>query len=274
VTSTVPLASAIDVNPLNTPPPVVTPANILSALKAYAPVSAMRSSSSSVPVAVQSPRGTSEMVEKVRNLGLHARLVLLSIMLASKRLETGFSLAGSSSHFKSPVKTPSKTNPDVSSTTPTDIDTTQLHAYYSTILTRANHEVFAPVSRSEFTDLLGVLETVGLASLSSSSTAPGSPSKTGRRAFGRSASFGGAGSGKDRGQEVRMIAEVRSDEVLRGMGIDAADVKADEGCDVREEEIRAIWERERARLGRDIRVRGRGKACAGDHDTFDGALEN
>jgi hypothetical protein len=55
------------------------------------------------------------------------------------------------------------------------------------------------------------------------------------------------------------------------MGIDVTCVKAaEEQGDIREEEIRAIWERERARFTRDVKGRGRvlGK------DTFDGAVEN
>lgn len=151
---------------------------------------------------------------------------------------------------------------------------TVLHAYYSTVLTRATNEVFTPVSRSEFGDVVGMLEVVGLTSISSSLTSStgSSPSK---RAFGRSASFGGITKGKGMGgQDVKIAAGVRADEVLRGLGID--EVQAAEAKDIREEEVRAIWERERSRLGRDVKAmetaKGKGKMTKGE--TFEDAMED
>ena len=126
---------------------------------------------------------------------------------------------------------------------------TQLHTYYSAVLTRTDDGIFEPASRSEFGDLLNMLEGVGLIALSSSllPSVTSSPSK-GKRTFGRTASFGGGSAG-----EVRLADGVWSDEVLRGLGISTAAGSAMEATDPREEEVRAIWHRENARLGRDIK---------------------
>jgi cell division control protein 6 len=194
----------------------------------------------------------SETATKVRNLGLQAQLALLSILLASKRLEAGLFLSGSPSSTspkpKSPIKrTSSASSSTLSNTSGTGIETTTLHTYYTTVLTRASNEVFTPVSRSEFADVVGMLEVVGLACLSSAMSA--SPVK-GKRTFGRSASFGGAGGGKGvSGGEVKIAEGVRVDEVLRGLGVGSEEQK-----DIRAEEICAIWEKEKARLGKDVRA--------------------
>jgi cell division control protein 6 len=75
------------------------------------------------------------------------------------------------------------------------------------------------------------------------------------------------------GGEVNVAEGVRVDEVLRGLGVSADK----EAKDVREEEICAIWEKERGRLGRDVRVletragvKGRGKGG----DVFVDAMED
>lgn len=276
--------STTDTNPLNTPTPIVTPTFILSALKAYAPASTTIRLSASTGLSASGSTSNSEIVTKVRNLGLQARLALLSILLASKRLEAGLALSGSptsTSPTKSPVKRahsmPHATTGASASIGAVGIDSMQLHAYYSTVLKRADNDVFTPVSRSEFADLIGMLETAGLAAPSSTIGLPGagsgSPSKTGRRSFGRSSSFGG-GKGKDRGQEVKLVEGVRTDEALRGMGIGSQVGGNNEAqsVDIREEEVRAIWERERIRLGKDIKARERCNDVMGD--TFDGAVEN
>ena len=120
--------------------------------------------------------------------------------------------------------------------------------------------IFEPVSRSEFGDLLGVLEGVGIVSLSSSllATASGlsSSSGKGRKAFGRSTSFG-AGLGKNGAGavgEVRLVEGMWGDEVLRGLGVTGVSAAEGASVDPREEELRGIWERERTRLTRDIKA--------------------
>lgn len=138
-----------------------------------------------------------------------------------------------------------------------------------------------PVSRSEFGDLVGVLEGVGLICLGG--TADASIGTGAKRAFGRTASFGGgtgfggAGKGKGKG-DVRLAKGVRADEVLRGLGIlvstTAPAVATAEG-NIRQEEVRGIWEREKARLGRDLKVieREKGKALVAANG-FEGASED
>lgn len=112
----------------------------------------------------------------------------------------------------------------------------------------------------EFGDLVGVLEGVGLICLGG--TADASIGTGAKRAFGRTASFGGtgfggAGKGKGKG-DIRLAKGVRANEVLRGLGISVSATAAAEG-DVRQEEVR---EREKARLGRDLKIieREKGKA--------------
>lgn len=133
------------------------------------------------------------------------------------------------------------------------VEMTQLHTYYGAVLTRTDDGIFEPTSRSEFGDLLNMLEGVGLITLSSSllPSVTSSPSK-GKRTFGRTASFGGSLGGSSVG-EVRLADGVWGDEVLRGLGISTAAGSAMEATDPREEEVRAIWHRENARLGRDTK---------------------
>lgn len=125
--------------------------------------------------------------------------------------------------------------------------------------------MFIPVSRSEFSDIAGMLEVLGLASLSSlslsSSFSSAGPSSQGggKRSLSRSASFGfGRGAMGVGAQEVKIAEGVRSEELLRGLGINIAEGAASASSavvgDVREEEVRAIWLREKSRLGRDIKA--------------------
>lgn len=270
--SPTPKAARQDENPLNVPQNPVTPTHILAALKAYSPSSSVangRGISSSAPSAANS-----EIVSKIVNLGLQARLVLLSLLLASKRLEAGLSLSTSPSNSgrSSPVK---RNASQPTHTTPSSgmaaVEPTQLHVLYTAMLTRSGDGVFPPVSRSEFGDLIGVLEGMGLI-VSSASSGPASSSALttkGKRAFGRSASFGyGVNRGPAGG--VRLAGMVRSEEVLRGLGIGE---KAAGSGDAKTEEVAAIWERERGRLTREVNAKSQatnGKAAA----SFDGAMED
>jgi cell division control protein 6 len=281
--------SAVDENLLSTPAPTVTPTNILAALKAYTPSSTSTSTTKATLPSASTSASTatnSEIVAKVSNLGLQARLVILCALLASKRLEAGLPISTISSNASPTKKAPaSPMKRSFSLPNPTanvngvGIDANQLHTYYGTILNRSDGGVVEPVSRSEFGDLVGVLEGVGLVCLGG--TADVSAGTGAKRAFGRTASFGGgtgfggAGKGKGKG-DVRLAKGVRADEVLRGLGISAssnAPVAAD--GDIREEEVRGIWEREKARLCRDLKVmeREKGKALA-PANGFEGASED
>jgi cell division control protein 6 len=77
---------------------------------------------------------------------------------------------------------------------------------------------FTPASRSEFSDLVGMLEIVGLVSSSSAGSAASSPSKTGCRALGRAASFGVVKAAVA-GQDIKLTETIRADEVIRGLGV-------------------------------------------------------
>ncbi|KAF7315700.1 AAA domain-containing protein [Mycena indigotica] len=249
-------------NPLNpTVTIAVSPSHILSALKAHAP-SQPRNAVSAAPIAA-----SSEVVSKVSSLGLHARLVLLALLVSTKRLEAGLSLSSSYSGPSSPVKR------TTSMAVLGAIDPTQLHAFYSAILARSGEGVFSAVSRSEFSDLVCMLEGVGLVACGPSNGLPsGGPTtpKT-KRTFSRSASFGQGGNKAGSG-DIQLAQAVRTDEVLRGLGVGAVDANPD----VAAEEVNAIWLKENARLTRDIAAREtksqkeKEKAVA----SFDDAMEH
>lgn len=263
-------------NPLESSVPPVTPAHVLSALKAYNPA---KTTSAPVPATGAAPSATrkssdSETVVKVRELGLQARLVLLATVLARKRLDAGLSVSGSSS-LPSPSATPRSPTKRSQASSPVSsgMDAGQLHAYYRTILDRAEQAAFTSVSRSEFGDILGMLETVGILELSSAGGLPRTPSKSAKRGLSRAASFGGmkpmAG-----GPDVQFVDGVRMDEVCRGLGIrvdKAVAAPAQDKDDVLEEEVRAIYERERVRLTREVKVKS--SPAAQTADTFEDAIE-
>lgn len=243
--------------------PAVTPSHVLAALKTYTPSTSKRSTTTAATSL------NNEIITKVRDLGMQARLVLLAILLASKRLEANLSISNSAlpSPSKPSIKR-STSSPSSPSGTATDIDPTALHGYYVAVLKRSTNDVFSPVSRSEFSDLLGLLETVGLVSLSSSASGPTTPTKTGRRSVGRSASFSAATTKSSKGQGVRLAATVRADEVLRGLGISNGDVGA---IDPRQEEVNAIWSREQTKINRERKHAASPTKAA---DVFDDANED
>ena len=267
--------NSVDENPFNVPKATVTPQHILAALKAYTPAASKAPTTNSI--ANTSTTSNSETVTKIRNLGLQAQLVLLTILLGSKRLEVGLSLSTSSSASPHKLKrTASSPNPTLGAAV--GIDTGLLHTYYTTVLSRSDLGIFNPVSRSEFADLMGVLEGVGLVSLSSSlfASESGSPSK-GKRAFGRSASFG-SGLGKNGAGAVgvvRLVEGLWADEILRGLGVSGSDslpASDDMPVDARKEEVRGIWEQEKSRLTRDLKSLA--TSTASRSETFAGAFQD
>ncbi|KAL0576301.1 AAA ATPase [Marasmius crinis-equi] len=214
----------------------VTPTHILDALKAYKPSSA---SSPNVNTPSSPSTSNSEIVTKTRALSVQARLTLLTVLLASKRVEAELSLTSSSSPSPSRKHSHSSASKDLS------FDMAQLHAFYGVVLTRESDSVYSTVSRTEFGDLLGMLEGVGLLSLGAAS--PGSPTKakSGKRGFGKTSSFNAIAA---RTGDVKLNAGVWTDEVLRGLGV-GLDTQ-----DVKEEEINAIWVRESARIAKDVKI--------------------
>ncbi|KAI0702945.1 P-loop containing nucleoside triphosphate hydrolase protein [Cerioporus squamosus] len=241
-------------DPLNPPTPAVTPAHVLAAFKAYAPAGKTTpapSTAASTVSAVPRKASNSETVMKIRELGLQQRLVLLAALLAAKSTEAGVPFNGSShsSPARSPVKrTQSSSVVQPSASKATSFDIGHLYAFYTTILGRVESGVFTIVSRSEFGDLAGVLEVVGLLSLSCSGGLPSTPRKSGKKSFSRSMSFS---AGAPSAQEARFVDGVRLDEVARGLGLGVEDSPAD----VREEELRAIFQREQARIVREAKAR-------------------
>ncbi|KAF8552500.1 P-loop containing nucleoside triphosphate hydrolase protein [Imleria badia] len=228
-------------NPLEAPVPPITPNHILAALKAYLPSTNAHSNSSIPHAATQS--SNSETAVKVRNLGLQSRLVLLAIVLASKRRDAALPL---SSISNSPLKTPTKRTSLASKLRILELP--QLYTYYATILERSENGIFTPVSRSEFSDLVSVLETSGIVSSSVPCSTTLSPSKSGRRGVSRTSSFGSPSKGAAFAQEIQLVDSLRVEEVLRGLGVDAGSTKTDP----REEEARAIWIRESRRTTKDM----------------------
>jgi cell division control protein 6 len=89
----------VDENPFNPPNATVTPQHILAAVKAYTPAVSKAPTTNSV--SNTSPMtNNSETVSKIRNLGLHAQLVLLTILLGSKWLEVGLSYLHHAMHLR------------------------------------------------------------------------------------------------------------------------------------------------------------------------------
>ncbi|KAI0081864.1 P-loop containing nucleoside triphosphate hydrolase protein [Panus rudis PR-1116 ss-1] len=250
-------------NPLAAPTPAVTPTHVIEALKAYAPAA---STSRPVPSASNSTKAAdkscnNEVVRSIRNLGLQARLALLALQLAYDRLEHGLTLTGVTARAQ-PVK---RTQSTPTSSTPAGIDMNQLHTYYSTLV---NGGLFTAVSRSEFSDLVGMLETVGLVSIVSrlGGKLPGTPTKSsGKRGLARAQSFGASAMGG--GQDVRMAESVRMEEVIRGLGL-SSDMSLD---DVKDEEIRSIWEKERVKISKEAKVKDLSTGAA---DAFADATED
>lgn len=242
---------------LPSPPPEmsselkVTPKHILSALKSYTPSSSSPKAKTGISVA----SSNSEVVTKVRGLSLNARLVLLALILALKRISATLPLVGSSLAFSvtKPPASPTKRSPmkrsnssvaaafgNGESATLTGIDSALLHSFYTTVLS-ASDSVSA-VQRSEFTDLLGMLETVGLVSLSA-------PPAKGLK---RSQSFVGSSKSKGSVQSVGLQAHVRETEVIRGLGIgETASADGDGLVD----SVRSIWAHEINRIRREAKTK-------------------
>lgn len=242
---------------LDGPAPVVTPNHIISALKSYAPPSTVTSSASRNT----NSSSSSEVVAKIAGLGLQAQLSLLAMLLAFKRQEQGLIISSLT------VKTPSKTTSGKSTlkranTVPriAALDITQLHAYYMKLLSKSN-DVFSAVSRTEFSDIINMLETLGI--VGRESNGPSTPSKTGRRTLGRSTSFS-CGTKATSASAVAFVEGVRMDEILRGLGVCEQIVVEGKEMDTQQEELRAIWTRELRDIRKDVDVLTKSKAVIAD----------
>lgn len=240
--------------------PSTTPQHILAALKAYTPANAKPSSPSAAPTAASS---NSEVVNKVRGLDFQPRMALLSLLIASKRLDAGLNISHNllSSPKKasaSPIKRTQSAPVVPSAKVAAGIDTQQLYSFYSTVLDRSDLGAFDPVSRDDFGDLLNVLEGMGLVQLSSSLHATPSPKK---RAFGRAASFGSAlaRNGAGNAGEVKLVEGVWAEEILRGLGV--SDSASPSDGDLRNEEVKGLWLAETSRISRDVKTLAAARAA-------------
>ena len=238
----------------------VTPAHILSALKAHTPATPSISTGKNVGT-------SSETVTKVRGLSLQARLVLLVLIIACKRLGQGLSLSGNNPPtLQSPTKRPplkrtqSTTKviaftgkPLGTAAIPQAIEGVQLHSFYCSVLNSS--DTFTPLPRSDFTDVLGLLETNGLVSLSSA--------VGGARTLKRTTSFSSRNKMGGTSQSVRLQTGIRMGEVGRALGIIIDDAipkssqpaSVDGDSDVREEAVRSIWTRESSRIKKELKAR-------------------
>jgi cell division control protein 6 len=239
-------------DPLNTPAPVVTPAHILASLKASS-----HSAGASTGTSGTSSPGATALVMKVQELGFQPQLVLLMMILAYKRLEAGSSV--SSTPLKNGVSSSASHN---------SIDAIQLHSYYTATLKRAVEATFSPASLSDFMDILGLLEGVGLIRLTSdcsTSRSLGSPSPSKRRkTLSRTASL--SSGVLNRTQEVSIAEGVRIDEILRGLGVADDASKTPAKSDIMKEEVRALWRQECSRLAKEIKSREQSSLAKGNVD--------
>ncbi|KIJ50510.1 hypothetical protein M422DRAFT_204158 [Sphaerobolus stellatus SS14] len=177
-------------------------------------IAALKVSSASIGNS-QAKNGT-ETITRVRNLGLQHRFVLSALLLATKRAVDGLSLTGAAGSKGKSDGAPS-------------IDMTTLHTFYCTVLSRGSGTAFAAVNRVEFADLVNILEGNGLVQVSQAR---------------------GKGASKAKGMQLVSIAGgVREEELVRGL---TGTPDATSGSmDVKEEEVRHIWEKEMARLTRE-----------------------
>ncbi|GJJ06052.1 hypothetical protein Clacol_000240 [Clathrus columnatus] len=190
-------------------PSTVSPAHVLAALK--------------VCNASNQGKSGNETVTRVRNLGLQARFALASLLIASRRVNSGLSLTSTNSSPNSKLKKENMMTP-APSTIPL-IDVTALHGFYTTIL---GTSAFLGLGRTEFVDLINLLEGNGLVQLN-----------TGRK-----------GRSKCVQTTVSIARDVREEELVRGLiGNDGAQL------DVKEEEVNRMWHREIVRIERETKYK-------------------
>jgi cell division control protein 6 len=136
---------------------------------------------------------------------------------------------------------------------------TALHAFYCTILGRSTAGAFSPVERNEFGDLVMLLEGSGLVSVVGANMSTGAGRKPKMI--------------QGQGQKVGLAGGTVEAEVIRGLaGSEGSGPDSENGA-VGEGEVKAVWEREIAKIARDMgtrerEVRGRRKG------EFEGAQED
>lgn len=183
---------------------------------AIVPVSMAHVLAATKTVSSQAP-GT---VGVVRQLNIQARLVLLSLLLSTRRLSA--SLPVLSKAAKTPLKSKAK------SKAPEALTIDGLFEFYTHLLS-STEAVFSPVSRNEFADLVGLVETLGLLE--------------------RGPTGGARGKGKaaEKSQSVGIPSTSREEEMVKGL-TEPEDPQMEGPA---EREIRTMWNRETARIKRE-----------------------
>jgi cell division control protein 6 len=162
----------------------------------------------------------------VRQLNLQARIVLLSLILAIRRVTASLSL--NAPNNGTPIKSPAKSKAKVKVAEALSADT--LFAFYTRLLSGSD-AAFHAVSRSEFTDLLGLLETQGLLERGAGANPmKGRPKKS------------------DKGEAVKLPSTSREEEMIKGL-TESEDGQMEGPA---EREIRSIWDREAIKIKREV----------------------
>ncbi|KAJ3795165.1 P-loop containing nucleoside triphosphate hydrolase protein [Lentinula aff. detonsa] len=252
----------------------VTPAHVLAALKTVTQAQASRQTSTQSLSASARTTSNSGIIQKVDSLGLQARLVLLSVLITVKRIEAGLSIELSTSRTSSNLSH-SNASRSLATEKTVVVDSPHLYAFYSDILRRGGDaSISTPVSRTEFSDLLGMLEGVGLVVLGSFQSSPNK-----RVCLGRSMSFGKSGntflrSRSTSTEEVRLAPGIWVDEVLRGLGV-ACSKNNTASQDIKEEELNAIWLKEDAVIHKELKaVENKRNVHEGNQMFVDASLDN
>lgn len=196
----------------------------------------------------------------ISSLSLQARFVLVSILVARRRAAHNLPVESlsPSSAFSFNIPSPSSLPPSTPTrskmrrnaslgSTDAVLSPSKVYTLYTNILNASPSTPFEPVSRSEYTDLLGVLETASLISVPSvSSPSPTKPKRSGGRkagSFSGGMSIGSFAGRDDQGSIALCAAE---EEVLRALLASAG---------ARDAEIARIWERESKRVDQAIASR-------------------
>jgi len=106
-----------------------------------------------------------------------------------------------------------------------------------------------------------MLETLGI--VGKQSNGPSTPSKTGRRTLGRSTSFS-CGTKAIASSAVVFVEGVRTEEILRGLGLSEQAIVEGNEMDTQREELRAIWNKELRGIRKDVDALTKSKTVIAD----------
>jgi len=225
------------------------PPDVLEALKSVQLVAAARPSRPAPTTSASAPTiptsATKSRSGPTAGLALQPKLALLCLMLAKRRLASGLSLGimgvGTIQTATDPFTTPRKNkamnpfksvSPSKGSQARSDpsLDAGTLHAFYTHALGRSS--AIVGVSRTEFADVLSVLEACGATctSTTTSSSSSFSPFK-GKGGLGRSASFSGAGAFGGAARALDVPECVRPEDLWVDGGVEG-------------DLVRGLWEKE------------------------------